>query len=638
MSLKHKVVSSATALAIAVASVAYFIHTSPSNAQFTTGSDGPVYLYNGSYNLEQTDFSWAFDAEVYASESAENASDAFTCPASATGAYTFISNRGQERVGLTGWNAAASQIFPAGSKNLLEVNFTPAANIIPILLPQSSIKSVGGQYSLGVACTTNNGVTVINSWYRYIDVTAGTGAWKALPNSDGSGGGDGGGDDGGGDDGGEVDPTLGLGTEGLTLSPATSTTWSKNSLYYNLDVRTFSSTRDFKGVTARISALKALGVGVIVLEPIFPVSQTGKPGTIGNIYAPSTTASINEALGTEADLIELISAAHAAEIKVVLTWVSGHIGNDSTWVSEKPDWFQYSGLNAVRPAGMPYATMLDYSVPELRAELITQMKNWVTKFEFDGIASANASKQTSEFWNEAAYRINLVRPIVFLTNSPVTSSQTKNAFSVVKRSDFLTTLGTLSKGNTSSSTWATALKNLGTSGKTSTNLNFTTDSVTASLGKTDATRFGKYLNSAIALTFVAPGAPLLNAGQEIALAKALKPFDVDSISWPTKAPATTALITKLSKLRKTNTVLLSGTATSVTAASKSVFAFKRSSSAGTVFYLTNLSAKAITTKVSFGSKLTVYDFATGKKISLASSQTVSIPANGYLIYSTKQVK
>jgi hypothetical protein len=635
MSRTQKLISYATTVVLALVGVVYFTQTSPSNAQFTDGSDGPVYLYDGNYDLEVADFSWNFDAEVYGSEAANNASDAFTCPATSTGAYTFISNRGQERAGLNGWNAAASQIFPAGSKNLLEVNLTPAANIIPILLPQSSIKAVGGQYSLGVACTTNNGVTVSNAWYRYIDVTPVTGEWVALPNSDGSGGGGGGG---GEEEEEPVDPTLGLGTEGLTLSPATSTTWSKNSLYYNLDVRSFSSTSDFKGVTARISALKNLGVGVLVLEPIFPVSDTGKPGTIGDIYAPSTTDSINPELGTEADLIELITAAHAADIKVMLTWVSGHIGNDSSWINDKPDWFQYSGLSTIKAPGKPYATLLDYSVPELRAELITQMKKWVTKFDIDGFASANAAKQTSEFWNEATYRLNLVRPMVFLTNSPVTESQTKNSFSAVKRSDLLTTLGTLSKGTTTSTTWATALKNLVTASKTATNVNFTTDTATAALGKTDATRFGKYLNSAIALSFVAPGAPMLNAGQEIAYAKALKPFDANSIAWPAAAPATTTFITKLSKLRKTNTVLLTGAATSISTASKSVFAFKRSSSAGTVIYLGNLSAKAITTKVTFGSKLSVYDFTTGKKVSLASSQNVTVPANGFVIYSTKQVR
>ena len=146
------------------------------------------------------------------------------------------------------------------------------------------------------------------------------------------------------------------------------------------------------------------------------------------------------------------------------------------------------------------------------------------------------------------------------------------------------------------------------------------------------------MNSALAMTYVLPGAPLLNAGQEVAYAKALKANDVDNIIWPTKAHATTALLVKLSKLRTSNTVVTSGASTALATAAKTVFAFKRSGAAGTVYFMTNLSKKAVTTKVTFGSKGTVYDFTSGKKVTLAASQNVTIPASGFVIYSSKPVK
>jgi hypothetical protein len=65
---------------------------------------------------------------------------------------------------------------------------------------------------------------------------------------------------------------------------------------------------------------------------------------------------------------------------------------------------------------------------------------------------------------------------------------------------------------------------------------------------------------------------------------------------------------------------------------------KRSSSAGTVYYVANLTKKPLTAKVNFGKKGAVYDFATGKKLTIEASQTVKIPASGYLIYTTKLVK
>ena len=631
-------------IVLALIASAYTYFASPSLAEETAGSDGPVYLYDGSYTLQEgSSKTWDFAGEVYASEVNNNASDAFTCPAQSTSAYTFISNRGQERTGLNGWNAAANQIFPAGSKNLLEVNFTPSANIIALKLPQASIKSAGGQYSLGVACTTNNGVTVVAAWYRYIEVTPTTGDWKALPNGNGSGGGgggEGGGGEGGGGEGGggTVDPTLGFGTDGLTLTPATTGAWLKDSVYYNLNVRNFSQTHDLDGVTARMSSIKALGVGVLVLEPIFPVSQTGMPGTIGDIYAPSTTASINPELGTDTDLNELIEAAHSNNIKVVLTWVTDRIGNDSTWINDHSDWIRYQGLNRVHPEGAPYATSIDFGVPELRAEIITQMKSWVTTFDLDGFASPVAGSQPLDFWNEATYRVNQLRPVAFITASPLAGTYNVNSFGAVKRTEFITAVNTLSKGNTLNTTWKTALTGLSTANRAAANINGVTDTTTGELGKSDATRLGTFLNSALALSYVVPGTPLLNAGQEIAYSKSLKPYDVDNIVWPTKAHSSTALLTKLAKLRTTNTVLSTGTATTLTTSVKTAFAFKRSGSAGTVYFIGNLTKKALTVKVTFGAKGTVYDFTSGKKLSIAASQNVSVPAAGFLIYSSKQVK
>ncbi len=625
-------------LALIAGSWTYF--SSPSRAEVTAGSDGPVFLYDGNYALQDTaSKTWEFNGEVYASQSASDVDAFFTCPAEATGAYTFISDRGQERGGLNGWNAVAPQIFPAGSKNLLEVNFTPSANVNPLKLPQASIKQIGGQFSLGVACTKNNGVTVVNAWYRYIDVTPVTGAWTALPNGDGSGGSGGGGTGGGGTGGGgdPVDPTLGQGTVGLTLTAATTADWIKNSVYYDVNPRNFGQNHNLADVTAKIPSLQALGVGAIVLEPIFPVSQTGKPGTIGDIYAPSAFDSINPDLGSDSDLTALITAAHAANIKVIMTWVSGQVGNDSTWITDHSDWVQHNGLNLAHPTGKTYATLLDYSSPDLRAELITEMKGWVDKFAVDGFASAAASGQPLDFWDEVSYRLNKVRPLAFVTSSPIDATYLAHTFGAVSRTDELAAINNLSKGTTLNTTWNTLIKAIDTANKSSAALNFVTDYATSVAGKSDSVRLGTFLNSAIALTYVAPGSPVINAGQEVGSAKALKAFDNDNISWPGNA-ATTAFFAKLAKLRTSNTVLLSGSTTPLVSSVKTVFGFKRSGAAGTVYYLANLTKKAVTAKITFGAKASVFDFASGKKVAIVASQNVTIPAAGYLIYTSKAVK
>ena len=641
MSTKFRIYASVLSLALVGAFFMWF--SSPSRAEVTAGSDGSVYLYDTNYAIQEADtYRWQFNQEVYASESNTTASDAFSCPAEATGAYTFISDRGQERTGLNGWNAAAVQIFPSGSKDLLEVNFTPAANILSLKLGQASIKQAGGQYSLGVACTTNNGVTVVKSWYRYIEVTAVTGEWFALPNGDGStGGGDnGGGDNGGGTGGGEnggVDPTLGLGTEGLTLTPATTESWVRESIYYNLNPRTFSSTKNLDGVTARIAALKNLGVGAIILEPIFPVSQTGKPGTVGDIYAPSDFASIDPSLGTTTDLAELTTAAHAANIKVLLTWVSGQVGNDVAWFADNPDWILKQGINTARPVGKPYAALLDYSAVGLKAKLITDMTNWVTNNQIDGFVSATASAQPVDFWDEATYRVNKVRPTVFLSTGTLSADYLAHSFAGAIAPNVVTVANAMSKGTSTNVAWNALLKTLGTKSSASANINYLTDYNALIAAKTDAARFGNFLNSALVFTYLAPGTPMLQAGQEIAYAKVPSQINAENIVWPTKAHPTTALLGKLAKTKAALGLTSRSATTALVSANKSLFAFKRVGSSGTLFYIANLSTKSVTAKLTFGAKYTVYDLA-GKKITLVASQNVTVPAAGFVVYSTKLVK
>jgi len=610
-------------LVLALFAGGYTYFSSPSRAEVTQGSDAALYLYGDDHMInEGDDVTRPFDGDAYASASADSVSIPFVCPQNASGASSFISPRGKER-DYNAWNAAASFGFPRDSKNLKEVSMTPAANIDTINLSQAAIRAIGGQYSLGVACTKDSGVTILKAWYRYIEVTPSTGEWTALPN----------------DEAGEpVDPTLGQGVEGLTLAAPATAAWAKNSVYYRIDPRTFSQSHDLAGVTARIANLKAIGAGTIVLEPIFPVSQTGKPGSLGDIYAPSSTDSINPDLGTEDDFKALISAAHAAGIKVVITWVTAHVGNDSSWLTDHDDWFLRSGLKIASPTGKPHASLLDFSVPAVRAAVMTDMLAWVKAYDIDGIASASANGQPAEFWDEATYRVNQIRPLVFFTSTPVAATHLSHSFASATRSDLLAAFNSMAKGTSLNTTWNTLTKSLATANAKTTNLNFVSDYSTAALGKSDATRLGAFLNSAIAFTYVAPGAPVVNAGQEIAYSKALKPYDVNNIVWPANSPSTTAFFTKLAKLRTSNPVLLTGSTATLTTSVKTAFAMKRTSSAGTVYYVANLTKKPLTAKVNFGKKGAIYDFATGKKLTIESSQTVKIPASGYLIYTTKPVK
>lgn len=171
---KKLVLAAAGALTIAVvagtASVAFA-------AVQNNGSDGPIYLFDGDAVLQEAaGHSWNWNAgEALASSSDTDLGGLIDCPVASTGVSLFISAAGSERT-VSAWKASATNGFKPGTKSVLSPNLNPEA-LINGVPGQAAIKAAGGNYSLGLACTTNNGVTVVGAFYRSISVVAGTGVW-----------------------------------------------------------------------------------------------------------------------------------------------------------------------------------------------------------------------------------------------------------------------------------------------------------------------------------------------------------------------------------------------------------------------------------------------------------------------------
>ena len=158
---------------VAAAAAMLLGNIAPAQAAYqSNGSFGAVYLYDGSYALSS---SYTWTGEVVGSASATASDSVLACPASSTGVYTFLSTVANVAA-PTSWNASAPIAFAAGTKNVLQPNLSPSAQINGNAL---GVKTSGGAFALGVACTSNNGVTVLASFYRNITVTASTGAWVA---------------------------------------------------------------------------------------------------------------------------------------------------------------------------------------------------------------------------------------------------------------------------------------------------------------------------------------------------------------------------------------------------------------------------------------------------------------------------
>jgi alpha-glucosidase len=122
--------------------------------------------------------------------------------------------------------------------------------------------------------------------------------------------------------------------------------WWRHGIFYQIYPRSFQDTNgdgigDLKGVIERLPYLLALGIDAIWLSPIFP-SPMADFG-----YDISDYTGIDPLFGTMADFDALVSAAHAAGLKVILDLVPNHTSDQHPWFIEsrssrdnpKRDWY-----------------------------------------------------------------------------------------------------------------------------------------------------------------------------------------------------------------------------------------------------------------------------------------------------------
>jgi len=153
-----------------------------SAATQSNGSDGALYVYNGNAQL-LTDstkmFLWS--ENVYGSGDALTYDAPIQCPVTADDAYVFVATTGNERT-KAGWSAYGDNAFAVGTTTVKAPNVSPGRALTAGNF--GTVKSTGGTYSLGIACTNNNGNTVVGAFYRTISMTAGTGSYTIAPVQD----------------------------------------------------------------------------------------------------------------------------------------------------------------------------------------------------------------------------------------------------------------------------------------------------------------------------------------------------------------------------------------------------------------------------------------------------------------------
>jgi glycosidase len=425
-------------------------------------------------------------------------------------------------------------------------------------------------------------------------------------------------------------------------APQNTPSWAGPATLYEVNVRQFSSTHNFEGVTAALPRLKTLGVGILWLMPIHPIGVPNRKGTLGSPYSVADYLGINPEFGNAAQLRRLINSAHNLGMHVILDWVGNHTAWDNPWTVHKSWYSLDSNNNFQPPVGTDWTDViqLNYGNQDMRAAMINAMKFWVTNFNVDGFREDAAGMVPLDFWEQAKTALlGTGRSIFMLAEDSARLDFLNQAFSANYNWPGLTLIKNVASGVGSKSDVLSAMNDDNANYPTgSFALNMLTNHDENSWNGTVQHFYGNKEQALAALTFAWPGMPLLYNGQETGLDRQLQFFESDPITFNYSSPLQ-AFYAKLVSLKAHNKALWAGTAggslTTVPSGSPQVLAFARTKGSSKVFIVINLGSSKQKVSLHLGNKSQkLYSFATGKLETVAANKSVALNGWAFNVFSS----
>jgi len=413
--------------------------------------------------------------------------------------------------------------------------------------------------------------------------------------------------------------------------------WSKNVGIYEVNIRQFSKEGTLKKVEEDLPRLKDLGVGILWLMPIYPISEKNRKGSMGSYYAVQDYTAVNPEFGTMEDLKSFVSTAHDLGMYVILDWVANHTGWDHKWMEEHPEFYTKDSLgNVIIPEKTDWTDVADlnYDNQDLRKEMTEALKFWVKEADVDGYRCDVAGMVPIEFWDNVRVELDNIKKVFMLAEDegPIMH---KKAFDMTYGWHFHHLMNDIAKGKKNASSLDEYIaKDMSKFQEDDYRMLFTTNHDENSWNGTVFERLEDGAETFAVLSFTFPGMPLIYSGQEAGMEKRLKFFEKDEIEW--KEHAMFDLFQKLLALKKSNPALWNGASGGElkrlqTGKDESVFAFTRQKGADRVLVVLNLSAEPQKVDI-VGVNGNYKDVITKDEHVIADEWQVELPAWAYKVY------
>jgi glycosidase len=441
-------------------------------------------------------------------------------------------------------------------------------------------------------------------------------------------------------------------TTNEVISPV-SAALSENAVIYEANIRQYSPEGTFNAFTKDIPVLKELGVKIIWVMPINPISEIKRKATgdkftseiedenerkkyLGSYYSVSDYKAVNPEFGDLDDFKNLVKTAHQNGIYVIIDWVPNHTGWDHPWITAHPDFYTQNEkgeiIDPVNPEtgeswGWTDTADLNYDNPEMRKEMINDMKYWIDTADIDGFRMDVAHSVPVDFFNTAIAEMNKVKPVFMLAEAEKKELlKGANAFDMHYGWELHHILNDIAKGSRTVKAFDEYMVKIDTVLEADDiNMNFLTNHDENSWAGTLKERMLNNKEVFTALIYTMPGMPLIYSGQEYDLSHRLKFFEKDSI--PKTKSAYFDLLKKLGALKNKNMAVNGGKQAAIykrlaTNDDAKILAFERSKDGKKVVFIANLSAEPIEAIIESSGNFV--DYLSDEKVTLKSDEEIDL--------------
>lgn len=411
--------------------------------------------------------------------------------------------------------------------------------------------------------------------------------------------------------------------------------WAKNAVIYEVNIRQYTKEGTFKAFEKHLPRLKELGIDILWLMPINPISEKNRKGEMGSYYSVQDYKKVNPEFGTEEDFSSVVAKAHELGMHVILDWVPNHTGWDNHWIAEHPEWYTQNEKGEIIPPNPDWTDVADlnYDNKEMRTAMIDALEYWVREFDVDGYRCDVAGEVPVDFWNDARTSLDKIKP-VFMLAEAWEPQLSEDAFDMVYGWESHHVMNEVAKGNQTAEALYTIIdKDAKRYHKDTYVMQFITNHDENSWNGTEYERMGDAANSFAVLSFTMPGMPLIYSGQEVGLAKRLAFFKKDEISWENKE--LTLFYQKLTALKHNNKALWNGTNggtyVAISTPNKNILAFSRELNDNKILCVFNFSAEEQTVILAI-QKGNYTEYFSNEKIAFKGNDEISLKPWEYKVY------